>query len=209
LIDFLDELGLFIKEKPICTKKKFPSLCRLPSPSPRRLPKKFGSPLLPFPSNLETSALGLVTDLVPNRSYWFLDFGNKFRRVAPIRIFGSFFTFSWNNDQFYCFWAWFNVKFYAELKKVYFMPLWGLKCNRESWRRETWNSYKSCKKNLIFSVKKFTFSMELEVFFTFIQQTYSKLVISFMNRKSSCGYATHFFYFISRFSLNLWKNLES
>jgi hypothetical protein len=49
------------------------------------------------------------------------------------------------------------------------------------------------KKNLIFSVKKFTFSMELEVFFTIIQQTYSKLVISFMNRKSSCGYATHFF----------------
>jgi hypothetical protein len=42
------------------------------------------------------------------------------------------------------------------------------------------------------SVKKFTFSMELEVFFTIIQQTYSKLVISFMNRKSSCGYATHF-----------------
>jgi hypothetical protein len=35
--------------------------------------------------------------------------------------------------------------------------------------------------------------MELEVFFTIIQQTYSKLVISFMNRKSSCGYATHFF----------------
>jgi hypothetical protein len=35
--------------------------------------------------------------------------------------------------------------------------------------------------------------MELEVLFTIIQQTYSKLVISFMNRKSSCGYATHFF----------------
>jgi hypothetical protein len=35
--------------------------------------------------------------------------------------------------------------------------------------------------------------MELEVFFTIIQQTYSKLVISFMNRKSSCEYATHFF----------------
>jgi hypothetical protein len=34
--------------------------------------------------------------------------------------------------------------------------------------------------------------MELEVFFTIIQQTYSKLVIS-LNRKSSCGYATHFF----------------
>jgi hypothetical protein len=90
-------------------------------PSPAVCPEKFGSPLLPFPFNLETSAFGLVTDLVPNRSYWFLDFGNKFRQVAPIRIFGSFFTFSWNIDQFYCFWAWFDVKFYAELKKVYFM----------------------------------------------------------------------------------------
>jgi hypothetical protein len=32
-IDFLDELGLFIEEKPICTKKKIPSpaVCRLPS----------------------------------------------------------------------------------------------------------------------------------------------------------------------------------
>jgi hypothetical protein len=37
----------------------------------------------------------------------------------------------------------------------------------------------------------FTFSMELEVFFTIIQQTYS--LTCFMNRKSSCGYATHFF----------------
>jgi hypothetical protein len=30
-IDFLDELGLFIEEKPVFTKKKIPSLCRLPS----------------------------------------------------------------------------------------------------------------------------------------------------------------------------------
>jgi hypothetical protein len=30
-IDFQDELGLFIEEKPVYTKKKFPSLCRLPS----------------------------------------------------------------------------------------------------------------------------------------------------------------------------------
>jgi hypothetical protein len=29
-IDFLDELGLVIEEKPIFTKKKIPSLCRLP-----------------------------------------------------------------------------------------------------------------------------------------------------------------------------------
>jgi hypothetical protein len=52
--------------------------------------------------------------------------------------------------------------------------------------------------------------MELEVFFTIIQQTYSKLVISFMNRKSSCGYATHFnyFYFLNFFLKKIqivWK----
>jgi hypothetical protein len=50
------------------------------------------------------------------------------------------------------------------------------------------------KKILYLVLIKFTFSMELEVFFTIIQQTYSRLVIRFMNRKSSCGYATHFFY---------------
>jgi hypothetical protein len=78
-IDFLDEF----EEKPICTKKKFPSIV---------CPEMFSSPHLPFPFNLETSPFGLVNDWVPNRSYWFLDFGNKFRREAPIRIFGSFFT---------------------------------------------------------------------------------------------------------------------
>jgi hypothetical protein len=33
IIDFLDELGLFIEEKPICTKKKIRhyAVCRLPS----------------------------------------------------------------------------------------------------------------------------------------------------------------------------------
>jgi hypothetical protein len=35
------------------------------------------------------------------------------------------------------------------------------------------------KKNLIFSVKKITFSMELEVFITIIQQTYSKTCYKF------------------------------
>jgi hypothetical protein len=85
-IDFLNELRLFIEEKPICTKKKFrhSAVC----------PEKFGSPLLPFPFNLETFPFGLVNDLVPNRSYLFLDFENKFRREATIRIFGSFFTFT-------------------------------------------------------------------------------------------------------------------
>jgi hypothetical protein len=51
--------------------------------------------------------------------------------------------------------------------------------------------------------------MELEVFFTIIQQTYSKLVINFMNRKSSCGYATHFFvsYFILLIDLLAYDQL--
>jgi hypothetical protein len=64
---------------------------------------------------------------------------------------------------------------------------------------------KKCKKNLIFSVKKFTFSsfyMELEVFFTIVQQTYSKTFYKFY--KSSCGYATHFFNIVSIFNNNTY-----
>jgi hypothetical protein len=44
-IDFMDELGLFIEEKPVFTKKKFPSLCRLPwfhcSPNEKFCPPDF------------------------------------------------------------------------------------------------------------------------------------------------------------------------
>jgi hypothetical protein len=94
---FSGRIRTFYRRKTDLYEKKISVTCRLPSAV---CPKKFGSPLLPFPFNLETSPCGLVTDLVPNRSYWFLDFGNKFRRVAPIRIFGSFFTFSRNIDQF-------------------------------------------------------------------------------------------------------------
>jgi hypothetical protein len=54
------------------------------------------------------------------------------------------------------------------------------------------------RKILIFSVKKFSFSsfyVELEVFFIIIQQTSSKTCYKFYEyRKSSCGYATHFFF---------------
>jgi hypothetical protein len=46
---------------------------------------------------------------------------NKFRQVAAIGVFGSFFTSMWNICQFLCFWAWCDVKFYAELKKINFM----------------------------------------------------------------------------------------
>jgi hypothetical protein len=47
-----------------------------------------------------------------------------------------------------------------------------------------------CKKNLIFSVKKYSvwnWKSFLQLFSKFIL----KHVISFMNRKSFCGYATH------------------
>jgi hypothetical protein len=82
---FSGRIRTFYRRKTDLYEKKIRRRCRGAA-----CPEKFGSPLLPFPFNLETSAFGFVTDLVPNRSYWFLDFGNKFRRVAPIRIFGSF-----------------------------------------------------------------------------------------------------------------------
>jgi hypothetical protein len=50
-----------------------------------------------------------------------------------------------------------------------------------------------CNKSLIFSVKKFTFNSFIWNWKYFLQ-LFSKLllkhVVSFMNRKSSCGYAT-------------------
>jgi hypothetical protein len=59
ICNFLDELGLFIEEKPICTKKKFPS--------PAVCPEKFGSPLLPFPGSSHTKFWLLFHFLV---KYW-------------------------------------------------------------------------------------------------------------------------------------------
>jgi hypothetical protein len=46
--------------------------------------------------------------------------------------------------------------------------------------------------------------MELEVFFTNI----IKLVISFMNRKFSCGYATHFFHYVFMKIFDTGYNVE-
>jgi hypothetical protein len=76
-IIFSERIRTFYRRKTNLYEKKNPSICRLP--------EKFGSPLLPFQFNLETSSFGLVNDLVPNRSYWFLD--------STIRIFGFVFTF--------------------------------------------------------------------------------------------------------------------
>jgi hypothetical protein len=89
-----------------------------------------------------------------------------------------------------------DQKFYAELKKVYFM---GSKVQSKATRAtRSHKSTKTCDKDLIFNVKKFTFSsfyMELEnLFLNYSANLYLKHVISFMNRKSSCGYATHFYF---------------
>jgi hypothetical protein len=116
--NFINELGLFIEEKPIFMKNKCPPL------HSAVCPEKFGSPLLPFSFNLETSPFDLVNDLVLNRSYWFLDFENKFRRVATIQIFGSFFALTRNIHQFECFWAWNIIKLnFSRFKKNKFSKI--------------------------------------------------------------------------------------
>jgi hypothetical protein len=117
IIDFLDELGLFIEEKPVFTKKKkIPSL-HMMAVHMKILSARFFKDAF----KLETSPFGSLKELVRLGLVFIFDFKNKFRRVATIRIFSSFFISMWKIYQFLCFWAWFDVKFYAELKKVYFM----------------------------------------------------------------------------------------
>jgi hypothetical protein len=108
-IDFLDELGLFIEKKRIFMKKKFPSLCRL---------ARFqGCPNEKFVRPIFERCLQ-----VRDFSFWI---------TGRIGLTGVSFHF-WPQKQIpsgschrdfwlLCFWAWFDVKFYAELKKVYFM----------------------------------------------------------------------------------------
>jgi hypothetical protein len=102
-------------------------------------------------------------------------------------------------------------KFHAELKKEYFM---GSEMQPEVIK--TWNSNKSCNKNLIFNVKKFTFNSFYygtgSLFYNNSAKFYSKIlknVISFMNRKSAYEYVTHFFHLVwarSTFWWSLQKN---
>jgi hypothetical protein len=96
-IDFLDELGFFIEEKPICTKKKFPSLCRNSMAVQMKI---LSTRFLKDAFKLETSPFGSLKELVQLGFVFIFDRKNKFRRVAPIRIFGSFFTFKWNVANF-------------------------------------------------------------------------------------------------------------
>jgi hypothetical protein len=67
-IDFLDELGLFIDEKPVYTKKKIPSLCRLPSAVCRDFMavqmKILSARFLKDAFKLETSPSGSLKELV-------------------------------------------------------------------------------------------------------------------------------------------------
>jgi hypothetical protein len=58
---FSGRIRTFYRRKTDLYEKKNSVTCRLPSAI---CPEKFGSPLLPFPFNLETSPSGLVTDLV-------------------------------------------------------------------------------------------------------------------------------------------------
>jgi hypothetical protein len=68
---------------------------------------------------------------------------------------------------------------------------------------KTWNSNKSCNKNL-FSVKKLLLVVFIWNWKSFLQ-LFSKLilkhVIRFMNKKSSCGYATHFFFILLKYTI--------
>jgi hypothetical protein len=67
-IDFLDELGLFIGEKQVFTKKKIPSLCRLPSAVCRDFMavhmKILSARFLKDAFKLETSPSGSLKELV-------------------------------------------------------------------------------------------------------------------------------------------------
>jgi hypothetical protein len=70
-----------------------------------------------------------------------------------------------------------DQKFHAELKKVYFMGSEMQPGVMRAQKREIQIS--SVKKIFYLVLKKITFSMELEVFFTIIQQTYSKTCYKF------------------------------
>jgi hypothetical protein len=99
-MDFLDELGLYIGEIPIFTKKKIPSLCR--QPSTVAVCRDFMAVQMKILSacflkdnfKLETSPFASLKELVQLGLVFIFDLKNKFRRVASIRIFGSFFTFT-------------------------------------------------------------------------------------------------------------------
>jgi hypothetical protein len=138
----------------------------------------------------------------------------------------------WKIYQFLCFWAWFDVKFYVELKEIYLMgskvqskairaqkrnlnliamkflevvwPIhrsetlcwaqkrilfgfWYTTGNHES--PKTRNSNKLWSKNPIFSVKKISvvFIWNWKYFLQFFSKIILKHIISFMNRKYSCG----------------------
>jgi hypothetical protein len=75
--------------------------------------------------------------------------------------------------------------------------LWGLKCNREVMRAQKSEIQKSRLKKILYLVLKkllsVVFIWNWKSFLQLFSKLILKLVISFMNRKSSCGYATHFF----------------
>jgi hypothetical protein len=119
-IDFLDELGLFIEEKPIFTKKKFPSLCRLPwfhgCPN-----ENFVRPIFERCFQVRDFSFRITEGLgLTGVSFLFWP-QKQIPSGSSHTNFWLLFHFQMKYCRFWCFWAWFDVKFYAELKKVYFM----------------------------------------------------------------------------------------
>jgi hypothetical protein len=141
IIDFLDDLGLFIEEKPIFTKKRIS--VTLPSAVISwLLNENFVRPIFERCFQVRdfsfwiTEGIGLTGvsfHFCSHASFWLL------------------LHFQMKYCQFWCFWNWFEVKFYAELKKVYFM---GFKVQS--------NAFGAQKRNLLvmkFFISRVTYSL--------------------------------------------------
>jgi hypothetical protein len=107
VIDFLDELGLFIEEKLVSTKK-------CPNENFVRTIFERCFQVRDFSFRI-TEGIGLT-----GVSFHFWP-QKQIPSGSCHRNFWLLFHFQMKYFQFWCFWAWFDVKFFAELKKAYFM----------------------------------------------------------------------------------------
>jgi hypothetical protein len=110
---FSGRIRSFYQRKTGFYEKKFPSLCRLPSAVISWLSKwNFCPPDFSFRI---TEGIGLTG--------FSFHFGSQ-KQIPSGSSHTNFwllFHFNVKNLPIFMFWAWFDVKFYAELKKVYFM----------------------------------------------------------------------------------------
>jgi hypothetical protein len=84
-----------------------------------------------------------------------------------------------------------SIRNFMLSSKSILYEVWNATGSHES--PKTGNSNKSCKKILIFSVKNLLSVWNWKSFLQLSSKLILKLFISFMNRKSNCGYATYFF----------------